>query len=46
MNGFDVIVQPDAEDADAAEVFVDGAIGGRSIPVPAGYGRGAKPRAL
>jgi len=29
MNGFDVIIQPDAEDADAAEVFVDGAIGGR-----------------
>jgi predicted aspartyl protease len=29
MNGFDLIVQPDAEDADAAEVFVDGAIGGR-----------------
>jgi Aspartyl protease len=29
MNGFDVIVQPDAEDADAAEVFVEGAIGGR-----------------
>jgi predicted aspartyl protease len=29
MNGFDVIVQPDAEDVDAAEVFVDGAIGGR-----------------
>jgi hypothetical protein len=29
MNGFDVIVQQDAEDADAAEVFVDGAIGGR-----------------
>jgi hypothetical protein len=30
MNGFDVIVQPDTEDADTAEVFVDGAIGGRS----------------
>src|SRR5215471_9253478 len=29
MNGFDVIIQPDAEDADAAEVFVDGAMGGR-----------------
>jgi predicted aspartyl protease len=29
MNGFDLIVQPDAADADAAEVFVDGAIGGR-----------------
>jgi predicted aspartyl protease len=29
MNGFDLIVQPDAEDADAAEVFVDGAMGGR-----------------
>src|SRR5215831_3103118 len=29
MNGFDLIVQPDVEDADAAEVFVDGAIGGR-----------------
>jgi gag-polyprotein putative aspartyl protease len=29
MNGFDVIIQPDAEDADAAEIFVDGAIGGR-----------------
>src|SRR5215831_10131682 len=29
MNGFDVIIQLDAEDADAAEVFVDGAIGGR-----------------
>jgi hypothetical protein len=29
MNGFDVIIQLDAEDADAAEVFVDGAIGRR-----------------
>ena len=29
MNGLDLIIQPDAEDADAAEVFVDGAIGGR-----------------
>jgi predicted aspartyl protease len=29
MNGFDVIIQQDAEDEDAAEVFVDGAIGGR-----------------
>ncbi len=29
MNEFDLIIQPDAEDADAAEVFVDGAIGGR-----------------
>jgi Aspartyl protease len=29
MNGFDVIIQPDAEDADAAEVLVDGALGGR-----------------
>jgi hypothetical protein len=29
MNGFDVIIQPDTEDADAAEVYVDGAIGGR-----------------
>lgn len=29
MNGFDVIIQPDAEDEDAAEVYVDGAIGGR-----------------
>jgi predicted aspartyl protease len=30
MNGFDVIIQPDVEDADAAEVFVDGAIDGRA----------------
>jgi hypothetical protein len=29
MNGLDLIIQPDADDADAAEVFVDGAIGGR-----------------
>jgi hypothetical protein len=29
MNGFDVIIQPDAEEMDAAEVFVDGALGGR-----------------
>jgi predicted aspartyl protease len=29
MSGFDLIVQPDAQDADAAEVFVDGAIDGR-----------------
>jgi hypothetical protein len=29
MNVLDLIVQPDMEDADAAEVFVDGALGGR-----------------
>jgi hypothetical protein len=29
MSGLDVIIQPDPEDADAAEVFVDGAIEGR-----------------
>jgi predicted aspartyl protease len=29
VNGFDLIIQPDAEDAEAANIFVDGAIGGK-----------------
>ena len=28
MNGFDLIIKPDEEDADAAEVLVDGTVGG------------------
>ena len=28
MNGFDVIIQPDGEDPDAAEMLVDGTVGG------------------
>lgn len=30
MQGFDLIITPDAEEPEAAEVFVDGSIGGRS----------------
>lgn len=32
MQGFDLIIKPDEEDAEAAGIFVDGAIGGKRYP--------------